>query len=227
MSYRRRLPVQVALCLAIAYCSNFAQNGIGASIVNGSFENGTDPGTSANLTAPDSTTIQGWSVISGTIDYIGSRWTAGDGTRCLDLSGVSAGAIQQTVTGFVPGEQYELSFLMAGNPESGPAIKQLDASVGATSQSYSFDNTGFTKTHLGWTEKTLDFVATSSSMDVTFTSQTAGNAGPALDLVNITLVPEPAAWMLLIGASPFLLLLRAKNRQARKTIKRILKISAD
>src|SRR5947209_17274027 len=123
MSYRQLLPVQIALCLAIAYFSNLAQNGLGASIVNGSFEIGTDPGTSANLTAPDSTTIQGWSVISGTIDYIGSRWTAGDGTRCLDLSGVSAGAIRQTVTGFVPGQAYELSFLMAGNPESGPTIK--------------------------------------------------------------------------------------------------------
>src|SRR5436305_15138148 len=85
-----------------------AQHLIGGGIFNCSFESGIDPGLSINLGSPDSTTIQGWTIKTGSIDYIGSRWIAGDGNRCLDLSGLGPGAIFQTVAGFIPGQQYEL-----------------------------------------------------------------------------------------------------------------------
>jgi hypothetical protein len=42
------------------------------SVINGSFELGTDPGSSfATVNAGDSTTITGWTVDSGSVDYIG------------------------------------------------------------------------------------------------------------------------------------------------------------
>ena len=210
----------VPLCFFLSTNIARTHNLIGGGIFNGSFESGIDPGLSINLGAPDSTTIQGWTVKSGSIDYIGSRWVAGDGNRCLDLNGLDPGTMMQTVSGLAPGQHYELSFLLAGNPEAGPTVKTLQASVGTFFQNYTFDITGATTAHLGWTSKKLDFTATSPLMDVTFTSLTAGAYGPALDSVNLTLVPEPGVWVL-AGASLVLIsLIRRAGRSGggRKTI---------
>src|SRR5215469_5456883 len=105
-----KLTIHVSWGLIIATCSVSAQ-----SLVNGSFELGLNPGSSINLVAVDSTTITGWTVKTGSIDYIGSRWQAADGNRCLDLSGTDAGSISQTVSNFTIGGQYRLSFELAGN----------------------------------------------------------------------------------------------------------------
>jgi len=163
-------------------------------VVNGSFELGTDPGVSTQVDAPDSATITGWLVESGNIDYIGTRWIAGDGSRCLDLSGTTVGTVSQMIGGLTPGGSYRLSFLMAGNPElipPLPAVKQLRASIGSSSQDYSFDATGFSPDDMGWTLKTLDFTAASSSQKLSFTSLTDGLGGPALDKISITAVSPP------------------------------------
>jgi Protein of unknown function (DUF642) len=53
---------------------------------NGSFEEGPDPGAFKPLDEA-STDIKGWTVTRGQIDYIGSHWQAGDGSRSLDLHG--------------------------------------------------------------------------------------------------------------------------------------------
>src|SRR2546421_3026708 len=59
------------------------------TVVNGSFETGaTPPFGGAFIPAPDSTSIPGWTVQSGSVDYIGSdTWQAADGSRSLDMSG--------------------------------------------------------------------------------------------------------------------------------------------
>lgn len=154
-------------------------------VVNGSFEKGLDPGVSANLTAVDATTIKGWTVESGTVDYIGTRWVARDGKRCLDLTGLSAGTIFQNVSGFRVGQHYRLSFLMAANPELGGGVKTLQASIGGKAEIFSFDGTGFDTEHMGWSVRTLDFVAHSKVLRLTFTSLDDGLVGPALDRVQI------------------------------------------
>jgi len=169
----------------------------GQTVVNGSFEIGTDPGSSIPLDAPNSTAIFGWTLQSGSIDYIGTRWVAGDGVRCVDLTGVSAGTLSQMINGFVPGQDYRLSFLMAGNPEAGPLVKSLQASIGSVSQTFSFDGTGFTPGNMGWSQRTLDFTASSSSLTLSFLSLNPGTAGPALDRILITPVPEPGTLALL------------------------------
>ena len=154
-------------------------------VLNGGFESGVTPGGALNLTAPDSTSLSSWSVQTGTIDYIGSLWSAGDGVRSLDMNGVSTGSIRQQVTGFSPGRIYRLSFLMAGNLGAGPTIKAIRASVGTNTQDFTFDITGRSLTQMGWTEKTMEFIPTSVSMMLGFDSLTAGNAGPALDSISI------------------------------------------
>ena len=179
---------QILALLIIALMGGSAATAAAMNLVNnGSFELGTDPGVALQINAPNSSIITGWSVSAGDIDYYGSAWAAGDGARSLDMSGTSPGTITQNVTGFAVGYTYRLSFLMAGNPGAAPAIKRLRASIGTNAQEYSFDVTGHGYFTMGWTTKTLDFLATSSTMLLTFVSLTDGAGGPALDNASITL----------------------------------------
>ncbi|HTY88014.1 MAG TPA: choice-of-anchor C family protein [Candidatus Acidoferrum sp.] len=173
------------LCLAASLVK-------GQNVVNGSFELGTNPGiTSIQLTAGDSTSLTGWTVVSGTIDYVGGTWTAGDGSRSLDLSGTSAGAIEQIITGFTVGQNYQLSFLMAGNTAGGPTVKSLQASIGSAMQTFNFDITGHSNANMGWSLQTMNFTATSGSLTLDFASLANSFYGPTLDAVAIAPVPEP------------------------------------
>jgi choice-of-anchor C domain-containing protein len=177
----------------------------GQTLLNGSFEIGPDPtpypGHSIPLDAVDSTSIYGWTVATGSIDYIGDRWLAANGTRSIDLSGLGVGKITQTVSGFEVGQLYRLSFWMAANPEAPymyPAVRSLTAAVGSTSQNFSFAVDGHTGTDMGWSLCTINFSANSSSMLVSFQSLTDSLAGPALDAVSIQAVPEPGT-LALVG----------------------------
>ncbi len=69
-----------------------------ATIINGSFELGSpQPGAGSFSTlGTGSTAITGWSVFSGSIDWINGYWQAADGTHSVDLSGNGNGAIEQT-----------------------------------------------------------------------------------------------------------------------------------
>jgi choice-of-anchor C domain-containing protein len=156
-------------------------------VFNGSFELGTvPPGTIDGL---NSTAIVGWTVQD--IDYYESPWVAGDGLRSLDMNGWIPGRISQEVSGFVVGQTYRLTFLMAGNPyfiPPLPAIKRLRATIGTASREYSFDATGRSESDLGWISQTLDFTATSPVMGLSFASLTDSAGGAALDKVSITLL---------------------------------------
>jgi len=57
---------------------------------------------------------------------------------------------------------------MAANTEGGDLIKSLKASIGSTTQTFAFDATGFSGLNMGWAERTLEFVATSSTMVLSF-----------------------------------------------------------
>ncbi len=162
-------------------------------VANGSFEQGIDPGSSVNLDAVDASTIAGWTLESGSIDYIGTRWEAGDGQRSLDLTGVSPGTVVQDVHGFKIGRQYRLSFLMAANTEDGGTVKSLLASVGGAAEVFTFDGTGFDGEHMGWSLRTLDFVATATTLKLSFSSLDDGLYGPALDHVRIQRVVATSA----------------------------------
>jgi len=169
-----------------------------AQIQNGSFETGTLAGPYATLTAPDSTTINNWTVSSASIDYIGTYWTAADGSRSIDLSGAvgDAGAVQQTFT-TIPGATYYITFSLAGNPDGPQGIKTVQVSAnpcsGCSPQNYNFDTTGHSTTNMGWVDSTYAFTANSSSTTIAFTSLTNSGYGPAIDNVreSHTLPPPP------------------------------------
>ncbi len=131
--------------------------------------------------------------------------TVGDGVRSIDMNGNGGGAsISQMVTNLVIGRSYTLLFDMAGNPDDSPVRKDLFAAIAGFSDQFSFYTTGRTRTDMGWTTMSLDFVANDTSHLLQFDSITDGAAyGPALDnvrIVDATPVPVPAAGLLLLTA---------------------------
>lgn len=178
---------------------------------NGSFEQGlASIGQFTTLNGGDSASITGWTVGGGlnSIDYIGSYWTAADGSRSLDLNGLVPGSISQTFS-VISGQTYNVTFDLAGNPAGGPTPKTITSSAGATVVFSSFDTTGKSLSSMGWTPVSFEFTATGPTATLTFESTTTGPSGngdyptafgPALDNVSVTAVPEPSTWaMMLLG----------------------------
>jgi len=183
-----------------------------ATIVNGSFETNTlTSAQSATLASQGfvtlskgSTAITGWTVNGGTIDYIGSYWKAALGDYSLDMSGNGNGSITQSFA-TTPGQSYEVTFDLAGNPQGSPTTKTLGVDVGGSPISlYTFDSTGGTLSNLGWTPESYVFEATTAISALTFSSLDGPSTayGPALDnITDPSAVPETATWvMMLLGA---------------------------
>lgn len=168
------------------------------TFTNGSFEVGTDPGDSfIEINAPDLKTISGWTVDSGSIDYIGTYWQAAEGSRSIDLSGSGPGRISQTFF-TTPGQTYVVTFSIAGNPEGAPAVKELNAEVNSVVTSdvadplFSFNASGKTKSNMGWTDVSFTFVG-SGQDNLSFAENSPGAYGAALDNVRVGTVPLPAS----------------------------------
>jgi choice-of-anchor C domain-containing protein len=159
---------------------------------NGSFETGpyVDGGSGFEQLNAGDTGPDGWTVDSGSVDWIGTYWPAQEGSMSIDMSGADAGAISQTFDTTI-GNTYTVSFFLSGNPAGGPTLKTLDVSAtGGTVNHYTFDNTTSTLANMNWTAESYTFFATTSSTTLSFASTTAGAFGPAID--NVT-VAETAA----------------------------------
>jgi choice-of-anchor C domain-containing protein len=155
---------------------------------NGSFETGTyvDGGSGFEQLNAGDTSITGWSVDAGSVDWIGTYWPAQDGSMSIDMSGVEAGTISQTLATTI-GNTYTVSFFLSGNPAGLPTVKTLDVSAtGGATASYTYDVTGNDLTNMNWTPETYTFLATSASTTLSFVSTTAGAFGPAIDNIVIT-----------------------------------------
>ncbi len=107
---------------------------------NGSFETSTaNPGSSFVTLGAGSTDIAGWTVGSGSIDYIGGYWTASDGSKSIDLSGSAAGSIWQTFD-TIAGQTYFIDVMISGNPDGPPPTKTLEVTAtGNAAQDYTHD----------------------------------------------------------------------------------------
>jgi choice-of-anchor C domain-containing protein len=194
----------VSAAMLLSFCATQAEASL---ITNGSFESGIDPGSFQMLNTGDSTSLTGWTIGSGNIDYIGSYWKASDQNRSLDLNGLVPGSIFQTFNGLVAGQSYIVTFDLAGNPAGGPQPKYITASTNETTFNASFDSSSHSPGSMGWTSESFTFVASGTSDTLTFASATilvSGNGdfptafGPALDNVSVTPVPEPSTWAMMI-----------------------------
>ena len=179
-----------------------AGSALAAGFTNGSFENtgssyiGSGGGFMPAVTG---TTIPGWTVTSGNVDWINTYWSAEDGSFSLDLDGTEPGAISQTFD-TAPNATYHVQFYLSGNPDPNsycggaancvsPSNKTLTVTAnGGQSGTYSFDTSTFGNTHgsMDWQLESYAFVATGSSTTLTFASTTPGAFGPALDNVTMT-----------------------------------------
>ena len=172
-------------------------------LVNGSFEDGAPQPASGsfNVLGAGSTAVTGWVVGGDSVDWINGYWEAKDGTHSVDLSGNAPGWIQQTFA-TTAGTRYEVEFWMSGNPDGGSFLKPtvtsaIDGGVLAATQFYAIQ--GATHEQMNWLRYSFAFTGTGNDVTLRFSSDTAGPYGPALDLVSVTAVPEPATWAMMLG----------------------------
>lgn len=186
-----------------------------AIVVNESFENGTSPPAFGSFTTlyTGNTSITGWEVTGHSVDWINGYWNAYDGTKSIDLAGLGNGGVLQKNIPTQAGYKYQLQFAMAGNPDNGPQTKTMLVQVdGLPVQEFSFNTSGHSRSAMGWTVYTLDFVAGGSSEILSFSNKPNVEGylpywGAALDAVTVeelgrveSAIPEPATltvWSLL------------------------------
>ena len=153
-------------------------------IENGGFELGASPGRYVTL-GERSSAVEGWTVTSQTVDYIGSYFQCAEGGRCLDMDGTPGfGGVSQTFAS-QPGRWYRVTFDLSGNNEGPPGIKRLR--VSAANQSF---ETAFRSTSgpLIWEKRYWLFRASASQTTIDFRSinKEGGAYGALLDGVSVS-----------------------------------------
>lgn len=186
---------RVLLAGMIATGGFFVASANAATIINGSFEQGTGAAVFAGSNA-----ITGWTVNSNYVDR--SFAGAADGSWSIDLAGGRNSSISQAIDTII-GQAYEITFSMAGNLDNGLQTHTMIASVaGSFGQTYSFTpEANANRFNKGWVTHTYAFTATSNSSLLTFAATDIPNDayGPMIDKVSIAAVPEPASWAMLIA----------------------------
>lgn len=170
-----------------------------APFENGGFDNQTIALEGVNLHA-GSQLIAPWQITKGNIDLISSSlWQAHSSPNSIDLLGDGSTSIAEISQTFstVPGKKYQVSFAMSGNPDASPTVKIIDVMVSNSSmvspQRFTYDQKqhGPTRTDMKWKEHSLEFVANSTTVTLSFTGSVEGGAtpgyGPVLDSVHTAL----------------------------------------
>lgn len=190
------------------------------TVTNGSFENGAAISGGSDLLVPgDSTSITGWTVVgAGGVDYVdNSLWDASDGVRSVELDGVSAGGVFQTITDqFTVGGRYVLRFDLSANPFAADGLYSALVSVtGSAAEEFSYLKTSANASDsMNYMTYAYNFTASSTSKRIEFLGTNTGFLGIVLDNVSISSVPEPQTWAMLIAGFG---LIGASMRSVRKT----------
>jgi choice-of-anchor C domain-containing protein len=190
---KRRSTVAAVITATIAMSIAATAVSAFAGVTNGNFEAGTHTSASFDPLVPGDTQLTGWTVEAGSIEWIGSYWQPSEGSRSVDLNGLEAGTLSQTI-GTTTGNTYTMTFDLSANPECGLPVKTLTVQAsGAVAEAFAYDTaaTGNTVIDMKWETRTYSFVATSPSTKLTFTSTTSGVCGPALDDVVVTEAVAP------------------------------------
>lgn len=142
-----------------------------------------------------------WNVTSGSVDEIGTYWQApAAGQGSLDLSGDTNGAISQALSGLSLGSSYAVTFALSGNPDGVPMIKNLQVSIDGQSQTFTFNDSGISRSAMNYLTETFDFTYTGESNLLSFASIDNPDSayGPVIGNIEISAVPEPSTWAMMI-----------------------------
>ena len=203
---------------AIALATLVSQAASAATIVNGSFED-TSPTDVFDTLGAGNGALTGWSIDSGSVDFIGSYWQAAAGANSLDMAGNALGSISQLITDLTIGVRYMVTFAMSGNPDGGTGPKSMLVNAGNLPDgTYEYTVTGANALDkMKWEYKQFFFTASDTSELLTFsalpTNTTGSFFGPGLDDISIAAVPLPAsAPLILAGLGALAALRRRRNR---------------
>jgi choice-of-anchor C domain-containing protein len=155
-------------------------------LVNGSFEEGDDPGQFKPLDK-GSTHIKGWTVTRGQIDYVGTYWQAADGKRSIDLHGSPGyGGIEQTFA-TKKGQRYRVTFSLAGTPGTG--AKRIAVRAAGKKGEFICNGIRATKMKMGWELHSWEFTAAAdrTTLEIHTLETTDPEQGPVLD--NVCVLP--------------------------------------
>jgi hypothetical protein len=187
--------------------------------VNGGLE--LQPGDPTLVTVLPGSSYAGWtSAGAGDVEFCHSSilGPASQGQGVVDLNGIAyQGAISQAVTTDV-GALYTLRFAMSGNPGvSGiPRLgdKTMDVFWGGINLgSFVFHHVGSdTQQNLRWEYHEVVVVGTGSDL-LKFASTTSAynDAGPVIDDITITAVPEPST-IALVGFAGLAFILKSRHK---------------
>jgi hypothetical protein len=178
-------------------------------LTNGGFEFPVIPTSDPDhlLTFLTGENVGGWAVAAGDVEILDAdRIQPAEGFQSLDLNGgaIGPGTIYQDVATIVGGV-YDLAFALSGNPFP-PNNKTLNVLWGPSGSPSSVVGS-FTFVHsptqgplnMEWEPRTRPgLIATHTTMRLTFQSTTPfqANAGPFLDDISLTAVPEPSTVVL-------------------------------
>jgi len=214
------LTIPAMLIPAIATGANIidATYGIGA----GSFE---IPGYIGPLFLTldnGSSYMAGWTVNYSNIDLVPDTiWNPSLGANSVDMNGTPGGPGGiQTIIPTTIGTTYRVTFDIAAfmAPENMANPKTMDVTADGVTSHFSLTTTTYYDVPLtlpinvNWYSRTLEFIASTTSTTISFTSTTASDGSAMLlDNVSVEAVPEPAAPAMMLGAAAMFALRRRRS----------------
>lgn len=187
-------------------------------IVNPSFEDGNWVGNwSWDRVYTGEDVITGWTIGGYAVDWHNSAemYPTHSGLYVVDLNadnGGTTGTISQTINTVV-NHNYVLSFYLASPLNYGATTNILNVNINGTNYLFAKNPAG---RPMDWTLNTINFLASSATTTITFSSINAGAYwGPVLDdvsLEDVSPTPEPSSAVLGLMGIAGLLGLKRKQK---------------